>query len=423
MDILLKPACPHGTIKAIASKSVAHRLLLCAAFSDKPSRIRCEETNADILATVRCLNSLGASILRENEYFSVTPVSEVKRGCTADCGESGSTLRFLVPVVCALGADTSFLMRGRLPERPLSPLREELEKHGASISPHGSNPLICGGKLSAGNYVISGGVSSQFISGLLFALSLYEGESRLEITGNIESAPYIGMTLDALRAFGAEPVCTENSHVYIIRGRKRFGGGGNYNVEGDWSNAAFPLAAGAIAGSISVSGLNPASAQGDREILSILSRFGAECTFSGDTATVTHAPLHGIEIDASQIPDLVPVISVVAATADGDTHIYGASRLRIKESDRIMTTAAMLRSMGADVAETPDGLIIKGGRPLHGCEVSSFNDHRIAMSAAVAASACNGEIRITDAGAVAKSYPSFWEDISKLGFSPEKINL
>ena len=420
MKVTLHPFTPSGKIKAIASKSAAHRLLICAAFADKSTELVCEEINEDISATVRCLNALGAKITRRGTSFTVLPIKNPRQNAVLDCGESGSTMRFLVPVVAALGCGADFAMSGRLPNRPLSPLREELEAHGISFSAAGTNPLTLRGKICAGEYRIRGDVSSQFISGLLFALSLIEGESQIKIEGKLESAPYVNMTLDALYEFDAEPEHTPDG--FAVTGRKRFTSPEKLTVEGDWSNAAFALCAGAVSkkAKVSVFGLDPESTQGDRAIIETLVRFGADIRRKGDCFTVRGGELCGIALDASNIPDLVPVIAVVAAAAEGQTIISGASRLKIKESDRLATVTEMLSALGADIKMTDDGLIINGGGALRGGEVSSFGDHRIAMSAAVASVICTDTVSVTTAEAVAKSYPAFWEDIVSLGAEIKK---
>ena len=420
MNVTLYPSTPTGKVKAIASKSAAHRALICAAFANESTEIICSETNEDIDATIRCLCSLGAKITKKESSFIVLPIKTLADHPTLDCGESGSTLRFLLPVVCALGCGADFKMAGRLPQRPLSPLREELEAHGAKISEAGSNPLVVNGKIGAGEYKIRGDVSSQFISGLLFALSLIEGDSKLVLQSAVESAPYINMTLKSLYDFGAQISINESG--FNINGLKKLTSPKNVTVEGDWSNAAFMLAAGAVApkGNITVFALDADSLQGDRAILELLVRFGADIRRKGDKITVRSGELYGIDIDATNIPDLVPILAVVAAAANGRTVIRGAARLKLKESDRLSTVANMLFTLGTSIAKTEDGLIIDGGKRLSGGTVSSHSDHRIAMSAAIASLLCDGEVTVTDAQAVAKSYPAFWEDISSLGFNISK---
>lgn len=405
-----------GDIPAIASKSHAHRLLICAALSDKPTQVRCTTTNADIDATVSCLRSLGAVIERKGGYFTVIPIKKnlVNKGQTLDCGESGSTMRFLLPVVLALRADASLLGHGRLPSRPLSPLYEELTAHGAVLSPMGTNPLRCGGCVSPGEYTIDGGVSSQFISGLMFALPLLGEKSRITVTGKAESRPYIDMTLSALRQFGVE-IAETAENVFDI-GISSYVSPGDVCTEGDWSNAAFWLSAGAFSeNGIRMTMLHPDSIQGDKRIVEILSSFGAEVTCADDAVSVKRTdPLHGITLDASDIPDLVPVVSVVAAGAVGITTITGCGRLRLKESDRIASVCDMIRHLGGSVSADHDTITINGTGSLTGGEVDSVNDHRIAMAAAVAAGICTSPVTIAGAEAVAKSYPGFYEDLQSL---------
>ena len=380
-----------GTIAAIPSKSAAHRLYICAALAEAPTEVSCQGTSRDIEATKACLAAIqnGDSLL--------------------PCGESGSTLRFLLPVVAALGLEVGFLMEGRLPDRPLAPLDAQLEAHGVKLSRPRHELLHVSGKLEPGAFVLPGNVSSQYISGLLFALPLLEGTSTLTVTGKVESAPYIAMTLDALGQFGVRPNLEHN--VYTISPTP-YHSPGTASVEGDWSNAAFWLCAGALSGPVTVTGLDPDSLQGDKEVFEILRRFGAKTEQNGTSFTVSPGTLHAIDIDAAAVPDLVPVLSVVAAAAEGTTRIYNAGRLRIKESDRIKTVRAMLSNLGADVEETADGLIIHGGKALTVGAVDSANDHRIAMSAAIAATLC--DVTVLGAEAVAKSYPKFWEDFSIL---------
>ena len=411
MNVSLHPSVPNGKIQAISSKSAAHRILICAAFADKPSVIRCDRTNKDITATAECLLAMGADIKYEKPYFYVKPVSTPKSKISLNCNESGSTLRFLLPVVGALGISAELNMRGRLPERPLSPLYEELINHGAVLSPQGSNPLKCEGRLIGDEYRIRGDVSSQYISGLLFALTFSGEGGRLIIEGNMESAPYVDMTVDALRIFGAEP--TKTDYGYCIAKSARLISPSHVDVEGDWSNAAFPLCMGAIGnGIVTVCGLSHSSRQGDARIVELLREFGADVIVSNNEYTVKGGnPLRGIDIDATQIPDLVPVLATVAAVSEGTTTIRGAARLRLKESDRIESVCSMLSSLGADVKATDDGLMIYGKSSLNGGTVDTFNDHRIAMSAAVASVACENEVTVSGAECVEKSYPDFWNDI------------
>ncbi len=390
MDITIFPKKLCGTVSAISSKSQAHRLLICAAFSDKPTEIECAQANQDIDATAQCLNALGANIARTAHGYTVKPIVQLPSCATLNCHESGSTLRFMLPIVGALGVDTTFIMEGRLPQRPLSPLWEEMERMGCSLSRPTSTTIACCGQLQSGNYMISGGVSSQFITGLLFAMALIDGDCSLTVTGKIESKPYIDITQHALRLFGI------NSNNYTICASERFISPGRLSVEGDWSNGAFLLAAQKIGSNISVTGLDHSSKQGDRAVTNILRALDNNCV-----------------IDAADIPDLVPILAVAAGALKGATFI-NISRLRLKESDRVETVAEMLKNLGAVVTVTENTLRVDPAK-YRSCTINAHGDHRIAMSAAVAATVAEGPVTILDAHCVAKSYPSFWEDYRKLG--------
>ncbi len=403
MDIKITPAPITGSIESIASKSFAHRALIFACLAEGKSEIRINTTSADIEATVDCLRSLGAGIEINGAVFSVTPIDNLCKNAEIDCNESGSTLRFLLPVICALGIETKINGSGRLPERPLSPLKEELIRMGAKISD--SFPLNVSGRICAGEFTMRGDVSSQFVTGLLMALS-YLGGGKIKLLPPVQSRPYIDITLEVLRKFGAD-IKEENNTFYINSGGLS---GCKFAVEGDWSNAAFPLCMGA-----EVAGLNPDSTQGDKAIIDVLKAMGAEIFENNGSFRADVSSLHGCRIDAADIPDAVPVIAAVAATAEGETVIFNAERLRLKESDRIQTTCEMLRALGADISETGDGMVIRGKDALDGGQTQSYNDHRIAMAAAVAAVKCKNTVTILNAEAVNKSYPEFFNDYNKLG--------
>ncbi len=410
MNKNLSPCPIGGSIDAIPSKSQAHRLLICAALADRPSELYCPQRSADIDATVSCLRSLGAEIDYVNQSFLIKPIAEPRYGIL-DCGESGSTLRFLIPVVAALGCGAEFVLHGRLAQRPLSPLQELLEEKGITFNRPAADRLQIQGKLLPGTYSLAGNVSSQFITGLLLALPLLESSSEIRLTTALESAPYVELTLSVLRLFGLR--MPPFAQGWQIPGGLRYHSPGRFRVEGDWSNSAFWLCAGAISRPVKVIGLDPNSTQGDRQIADILRAFGGELCWEEDGLRVSPAPLKGIDIDVRQIPDLVPPIALVAACAQGTTRITGAARLKIKESDRLESISAALRSLGGRVEVTEDGLIIQGGR-LFGGRVHSSNDHRIAMMAAIASSVCASAVRLVGAEAVEKSYPDFWEDLERL---------
>ena len=385
MDITVQPSKLHGSIEIPPSKSQAHRLLICAAFSDGETTLHCPETNRDIEATADCLRALGADIHRTDDGYRIFPIQEAPEAAVLNCCESGSTLRFMLPIAGALGVDALFYLEGRLPRRPLSPLWEEMERMGCSLSRPTENTIRCRGKLRSGTYFIDGGVSSQFITGLLFALSLIDGETDLQVTGKTESKPYIHMTHAAMELFHAPSYRTPGRVV----------------VEGDWSNGAFFLAAKALGSDITVSNLDLNSPQGDRAVLELLP-----------------ALEENIQIDVADIPDLVPVLSVVAAGKKGAV-FTNIRRLRLKESDRVSTVIEMIESLGGK-AEASENTLTVYGTGLTGGRVNSHNDHRIAMAAAVAATICSSFVTILGADAVSKSYPAFWEKYRNLGGNYEQ---
>lgn len=383
MDITIQPRLLRGTVHVPPSKSMAHRLLICAAFAKSPSDLICPQINDDIAATAECLNRICHAVVRTDSGYNICPY-QYDTDCSParvylNCYESGATLRFLLPIVGALGIDALFEMEGRLSQRPLSPLWEEMERMGCNLSRPTENTIRCTGRLRPGHYCMDGSISSQFISGLMLALPLIDGEANLEITGNIESRPYIEMTRQVLARF--EQGCPNQ-----------------INVEGDWSNGAFWVSA-AYLGSddLCIQNLDDDSIQGDRAILEIL-----------PLLTKSHCT-----ISASDIPDLIPILSVVAAENQGAvfTDIH---RLRYKESDRVASIIAMIESLGGKAEATYNTLTIHG-TGLHGGTVNSFHDHRIAMSAAIAATVCKKQITILDAECVNKSYPNFWDDYQALG--------
>ena len=407
------PGARTGRVRIPASKSQAHRLLICAALGEEKTEVVCDGISADIAATAKCLRALGAAVEETEAGFLVSPIKKVPEGrCELYCGESGSTLRFLLPIVGALGAQAVFHREGRLPQRPLAPLDGVLTAHGMTLSEDG-DLLLCSGQLQAGNYEIAGNVSSQYISGLLMALPRLAGESPLTVTGTLESAAYVAMTEDALRLSGVK--FSKNGASYAIPGGQRFRLPARTAVEGDWSNAAFVLCMGALAKEgIRVEGLNLKSSQGDRGVLDVLRAFGAAVSEEENAVTVRRGTLRGVTVDASPIPDLIPVLSMVASVAAGETRVENAYRLRLKESDRLQSTANLLRALGGRVEEKEDGLVITGVPALHGGSAETQNDHRLAMSAAVAACAAMGEVTVDNDACVAKSYPRFWEDYGSL---------
>ena len=409
-----------GTIKAISSKSHAHRVLICAALSQNKTKIYCNVMSKDIAATIDCLKSMGTEIFVDGDTITVIP-KEFNKKSDIDCNESGSTLRFLMPVVSALGIDATITGHGRLPQRPISPLKEEMEKKGVTFHTGNDFPLRLTGQLQSGEYEIQGNISSQFITGLLFALPLLDGDSKIKLIPPVESKSYLDITISALRQFGIE--IEEKENLYIIKGNQKYISPEEIKVEGDWSNASFFLCAGALSEKgVTVTDLDINSPQGDKKILDVLSLMGADVTVNRNEVTVKKNKLKGITVDASDIPDAVPIISVVATACNGDTKIINAGRLRIKESDRIKSVLDMLLSVGADAEETPDGIIIRGGKSLVGGVVNGYNDHRIVMSASILSSLCEKDVIITDSNAVEKSYPDFFADFKKQGGNANVLN-
>lgn len=418
----------HGAVTIPASKSQAHRYLICAALSKESSVLFCKGLPDDILATIDCLNALGADIRTgQDGRIYVTPIvrkrvsdqrenvpdagREESSPCHLYCKESGTTMRFMMPLAGALGKHAVLHLEGNLSRRPSGVFTDELSKHGMQITQNGDE-MVCAGQLTAGDYTIPGNISSQFISGLLLALPLLPEQSIITISGEVQSENYITMTTDALTRSGV--AFQKEKTAYVIPGAQTYLFPKEETVEGDWSSAAFPLCMGALSkDGVLVKGLKKESSQGDKKILDVLKEFGADVQILDEGVYVRKKHLKGITIDASQIPDMIPAVSAIAAAADGVTTVVNASRLRMKETDRLKSITQMLTALGADVSETGDGLIITGGT-LRGGQTNSFKDHRIAMAAAVASLACEGEVRIIDAECVDKSYPAFWEDFESL---------
>ena len=390
MNLVIFPRKLHGQISVIPSKSQAHRYLICAAFADAPTHVFCPETSRDMDATCECLNALGATILRTDDGYLVYPQSVVPENADLYCKDSGSTLRFLLPVVGALGVKATFHLEGRLPQRPLSPLWEVIQEHGCNLSRPTENTILCQGKLSPGAYQINAGVSSQFISGLLFGLTLLPSASTLTLTGKAESVPYIRMTEQALSAFGIQ--CNDTT----VFGNRKLHSPSQIHVEGDWSNGAFFLTARALGSTISILGLSDTSVQGDRAILQLLPMLQKKCCIS-----------------AANVPDLVPVMAVFAACNQGAV-FTDVQRLRLKESDRVSSVIEMLHNLGGRAEDTGSSLIVHG-TGLIGGTVNSHNDHGIAMAAAIAATVCKENVTILGAECVEKSYPNFWQEYCRLG--------
>ena len=389
--------------------------MICAALGTEPCSIVCSSVNDDIMATMRCLNALGAKITFSSGVFDVQPV-DVLKGGTLDCGESGSTLRFLMSVAAVLGADATFTGAGKLPQRPMGALTDVLAAHGMEFEHHSADelPVACSGTLQGGRFTLPGDVSSQYLTGLLFALPLAAEDSEIEVTGGLTSASYIDMTIDALRIAGIS--VERRGNIFKIKGNQQYRMPSRVLVEGDWSSAAFWVVAGVIGKSpVTVCGMNNESLQGDRAIVDHLRGMGAFIEVGDDSVVAMPSHLFGAELDCMDTPDLVPVLSVAAAVAQGTTTFTNVGRLRFKESDRLAAMKSVLASFGITSAIGEDTFTVYGSEPVAVAPVDSFGDHRIAMSAAVMSTVAQGVTTIKGANCVAKSYPSFFDDFAALG--------
>lgn len=424
MNIRCYPAVLSGTVSAIPSKSDVHRKLICAALSQEGGILPLHAPYCDdIAATIRCLNALGASCTETENGLHISPIRR-QNNAHLDCGESGSTLRFLLPVAMCVCDHISVTGAGRLPERPLDALTGEMSAHGVQFQ-QTKLPLSADGALSGGIYEIAGNISSQFLSGLLMALPLCESDSVIRLTTPLQSAAYVDMTLDTLRQFGAEIIVSTESGLlrYHVKGKQQLHFPEHIMVDGDWSNAAFWLTAGAIQhdSPIQVKGLLSDSVQGDKAIVPILQASGAKVEENASGIIVSCGTMSEFDANMEKIPDLLPVLAVRAALSSGSCHFLNAERLRLKESDRLASTAAMLRALGGSADEYPDALCVHGGQ-LTGGTVDAQNDHRLVMAAAIAALKCTEPVTILGAEAVNKSYPSFFVDYALLGGKCEEIH-
>lgn len=418
--VVIFPRLLNGRVTVPPSKSVAHRAIICAALAKGRSVIKNISFSQDILATIDAVKALGAQVSVEGSVAVVdgthmfnVPFARI------NCRESGSTLRFMLAVAAAGGVKSTFNGEGRLPQRTIKEILSVFRNHSVQTSVDDGLPVTLNGKLTAGKYEISGNVSSQFITGLMFALPLCDGDSEIRLTTELESKGYIDITINALRNFGVE--VEETEYGWKVKGNQRYLPC-DYTVEGDWSQAAFFMGASVLGASVDILGLSSASVQGDKAGLDIFKRFGADISWQGDVLVCRPGEKKAISLNASQIPDLVPIISAVAACCDGKTVITGAQRLRIKESNRLKSMVDGLCSLGIDAKETDDGTQVVGGK-VGGGKVKGCNDHRIVMSFAVLAQAATGAVEIDDAQSINKSYPNFFEDYNSLGGKADVINL
>ena len=420
-DVKFSPFVPNGTVNVPPSKSDVHRAIICAAMANGVSRISPVALSNDIKATIGCIKALGADAVLENNVLTVDGTNMYKnKTALLDCGESGSTLRFFIPIAAVGNINATFVGKGKLPQRPIGIFTEALPKAGTVCKTEGGLPLEIKGQLKSGIFEIPGNVSSQFITGLLLALPILEGDSEIVLTSPLESVGYIAMTIRTMKQFGVNIQATEKG--WHIKGGQSYKTC-DYTTDGDWSQAAFFMVLGAVSGKVTVKGVAKDSTQGDKKGAEILARFGAKVTQLDNEVTVEKGELKAITIDASQIPDLVPVLSVCAAFAEGTTKIINAERLRIKECDRLKATAELLNNLGGKVKELSDGLEITGVSSLKGGNVNGYNDHRIVMSAAVCAARSDEDITATFAMSINKSYPDFYIDYNSIGGKANVLDL
>ena len=425
-EVTYRPARVAGSVRIPPSKSAAHRALLCAALGKAPCTVSPIDTSADMYATLAGIRAMGVQADFTDGVVKLTPGEAPTEAVTVDCGESGSTLRFLIPIFAALGIEATFIGHGRLPQRPIGVYTDLLPQHGVSVETAGGLPLKISGKLTSGEFSLPGNISSQFITGLLFALPLLDGDSTITLTTPLESKGYVDLTLGVLRDFGVTVQETETG--WRVPGGQRYRADA-YTVEGDWSQAAFFLSAAAIGGGpVALSGLRMDSLQGDKACVALWRRFGLEITEQNGVLTAENPRvdepfhgLHGISIDAAQIPDMVPALAVTAAFAEGETVIYNAGRLHLKESDRLLAMEAALGNLGADIRATEDGLVIHGKPHLTGGRAEGQNDHRIPM--ALAAVGCDCTVTVTDAESIRKSYPGFYRDFKAIGGHADVVDM
>ena len=427
-DLKVYPSKLEGSIKVPPSKSMAHRAIICAGLSDGKSKIDNIDYSDDIIATIEGMKALGANIIKKGDSLEVEGIysSSLNRNeeRIIDCNESGSTLRFLVPISLLIPGKSKFIGRGNLGKRPLKTYYEIFDKQGIKYSYENEKlNLDVEGNLKGGEFYVEGNVSSQFITGLLFTLPLLKEDSKIVITTEMESKGYIDLTLSAMKEFGID-IINNDYREFIIKGNQKYTSR-DYRVEGDYSQGAFFLCANALGNDIEVKDLSLKSLQGDKEVVDILERMGVEFINSenGIRSKVKNE-INSTIIDGSQCPDIIPVLAATAALAKGRTEIINASRLRIKECDRLAAVNSELSKLGVNVVENEDGLIIDGIDSLDGgIEVWSHKDHRIAMTLAIIATRCKNPIIIKDYECIAKSYPNFFEDYKMLGGKVDEWNV
>ncbi len=409
--ILIKPGSLKGSIKAIASKTYGHRMIILSALSKKSSKLILEEYNDDLFATLDCIKNLGGDYSIDKDELIIEPIEKGSKDISLNCRESGSTLRFIIPVATALYDKTLIDGTGTLGKRPIKPLLQALSQRGVEFSRE-TLPIVSKGKFHGGKIYLPGNISSQFITGILLASSILEEDTTIELTTPLESVAYVKVTLEVLKDYAIEVL--EKNDGYYIKGGQKPNPPVQNKVQGDWSNAAAFLVAGAINGNLTMEGLLVSSSQGDKIILEILENFGADLKIE-DEISIKSKGKRPIEMDINECPDLLPVLGILGCSVKGVSKFTNGGRLRIKESDRLNNTMDLINSLGGKAEVLGDDLIVYGSGSLKGGVVSSYNDHRMVMAATIASTIAEEDIVIYGHKAINKSYPKFFEDFNNLG--------
>lgn len=414
MNVLIRPKMLKGDVIIPPSKSLSHRAIIAASLACGTSVISNVMYSKDIIATIEAMRACGSHIIEQKDSLIITG-SEIKRiNNIIDANESGSTIRFMIPIALVNSEPITFTGKNNLVKRPLDTYFEIFDKQKIEYTKGDDYlPLTVNGGIKPGEFNIRGDISSQFITGLLYALPLLDGDSIINITTPLESKGYVDLTLDILKKFG---ICIDNNEykTFYIKGNQKFMPT-NYQIEGDFSQSAFFLVAATLGSDITLHAMNPNSHQGDKKILEDIKAFGGKIDFQNDTIKASYTKTCGCTIDFAQSPDLGPALSVLASISHGTTEFINASRLRIKECDRITCMKDELNKIGANVVEKPDGMTFKGVEFFEGGVVDSHNDHRVAMALAMASTRCKKPLKIINAECVSKSYPNFWEVFESIG--------
>ena len=414
MNVRITPQKLSGEVTIPPSKSLAHRAIIAASLAKGRSVITNVAYSKDILATIDAMKSLGAKIEKFDNYLIINGSYPKRVNNVIDANESGSTLRFMIPISLLDDNPVEFIGHNKLIDRPLDIYFDIFKKHNIKYikDPNHYLPLKINGKLESGIYELKGNVSSQFITGLLFSLPLLKGDSKIIITTNLESLGYINLTIDILKKYGINIIYKDNE--FLIPGNQEYKPF-DYEVEGDYSQVAFWLEANMLGNDIKIKGVNKDSLQGDKEIIDDIIKIGANITFDKNNLVSNIKAFKPLDIDVSQTPDLGPALTCILTQVNGVSRLVNASRLRIKECDRITCVKEELNKLGCNVSETEDSLIISGKTKIQKGIVSSHNDHRLVMAFAILASIADGDVVIENASAVSKSYPDFFEVYESVG--------